>query len=84
MSPAQLDYHLNQEYEIAQKLSAVDFAKYARDYPKAAKDSVENLAAFVEKNQHTPGLSAEQSGKMRFIANVLPRLQAGLAKAAEK
>ena len=63
MSAARLDYHLNQEYEIAQALSAVDFAKYARNNPQAAKDSVENLAAFVEKNRRTPNLTAAQTRK---------------------
>ena len=81
MSAATLDYHLNQEYEIAKHLSAVDFAKYARDYPQAAKDSVENLAAFVERNRSTPGLTPAQAEKMLFISNALPRFQAELAKA---
>jgi hypothetical protein len=80
-SAAGLDYHLNQEYEIAKHLSAVDFARYARDYPQAAKDSVENLAAFVERNRSTPGLTPAQAEKMLFISNALPRLQAELAKA---
>ncbi len=82
MSAAKLDYHLNQEYEIAQHLSAVDFARYARNYPQAAKDSVENLAAFVEKNRHTPDLAPAQAQKMLFISNIVPRLQADLTKAA--
>jgi hypothetical protein len=84
MSAAQLDYHLNLEFEVAQALSAVDFVKYARDHPRVAKESVEDLAAFVEKNRDTPGLSAEQTRKLLFISSTLPRLQAQLAKAAEQ
>jgi hypothetical protein len=84
MSAAQLNYHLNLEFEVTQALSAGDFVKYARDHPRVAKESVENLAAFVEKNRNTPGLSAEQTRKFLFISSALPRLQAQLAKAAEQ
>ncbi len=83
-SAAKLDYHLNQEYEIAQALGRVDFVKYARNNPQAAKDSVENLAAFVEKNRSTPNLTAEQAQKLLFISNTVPKLQAALEKAAAK
>lgn len=81
---AKLDYHLNQEYEIAQALGKVDFVKYARSNPQAAKDSVENLAAFVQKNRSTPNLTAEQTQKLLFISNTVQQLQAALEKAAAK
>jgi hypothetical protein len=83
-SAAKLDYHLNQEYEIAQALGRVDFAKYARNRPQEARDSVENLAAFVEKNRATPNLTAEQTQKMLFISNTVQQLQAALEKATAK
>jgi hypothetical protein len=83
-SAVKLDYHLNQEYEIAQALGRVDFAKYARNRPQEARDSVENLAAFVEKNRATPNLTAEQTQKMLFISNTVQQLQAALEKATAK
>ncbi|MGD1001138.1 MAG: hypothetical protein ABSA67_10630 [Candidatus Brocadiia bacterium] len=83
-SAAKLDYHLNQEYEIAQALGRVDFVKYARSNPQAAKDSVENLAAFVEKTRSTPNLTADQAQKLLFISNTVPKLQAALEKATAK
>jgi hypothetical protein len=79
-----LDYHLNQEYEIARALGKVDFVRYARKNPEAARQSVENLAAFVEKNRSTPGLTPAQTEKMRFISDTVQRLQADLATATGK
>jgi hypothetical protein len=84
MSPANVDYFLNQQVEIARALSAVDFATYAGNNPQAAKDSVANLAAFVEKAQSMTGLTPDQVRKLRFISDTLPRLQAELAKATHK
>jgi len=84
MSAARLDYHLNQQYDIAQALTARDFATYARNNPQAAKDCVENLASFVEKNRNTPNLTAAQTQKMLFISKALPRLQAELAESSPK
>jgi hypothetical protein len=83
-SADKLDYHLNQEYEIAQALGKVDFVKYARNNPQAARDSIENLAAFVEKNRSTPNLTAAQAQKLLFISSTVERLQADLETAAAK
>ncbi|MGO8703366.1 MAG: hypothetical protein ACLQVA_06065 [Candidatus Brocadiia bacterium] len=83
-SPVNLDYHLNQEYQIAQAFSRVDFVKYARSNPQAARDSVANLAGFVERNRSTPNLTAEQAQKLLFISSTVKQLEAALVQATAK
>jgi hypothetical protein len=84
MSPANLDYFLNQQYEVARALNAVDLAKYAKEHPQAAQDSVRNLAEFMGKARYVTGLTAEQTRKLLFISDILPKLQSELAKAPQK